>query len=604
MANSSGASANNAGRSSFVGVDYGTSGDLEAVHSATGCVQTWRPENVPMAHPSLFVWGRGGPGEKRAINIGARAHAGLTTECADRVFAQNGLCVLERYDAVTRLAATSQLFSSLHRNNADVSASPFLTVTREELATATTYNDAVLAAMQAGKPRPPRPPNLSLVANQVLRTVKFAKTLVPGTLEHALVVRNKLFAMNRMFGNCHLWNTVSPNDTDTATVGSLASGVDGWHGGSAADLADAAVNDAPACAMYFDAVMNVLTEVLLGWDGPKQGSTAQGGAFGSIRAFAAIVEEQRRLTLHAHLQGFLDGLPTSTSALIDHLKDPANVRRLIARMQQATSTSHPVSNEEMETLTVVNHKCEYAGVHYSEAEDFVAQHLAVPDGYRQLTKPMPKLKPPLVLECPQCDDGRYTAREVALAWALQNAGEEAVTAYNDGNIRLDGVAIDYSLLFATDLSDDLKPEHARVKERAKVTLIGLSHLEHKVGHMKSCFKSKANKQKPRCRFRYPAVAFERSSVFINGEVVCDCVEGNVDSDCTHFKFTSEVEDDHEFGIDDVDTISLTVRRRQGFEYTCRHSRVELAVFRKCASFSDDLSLWIYRCGQLSHIFLD
>ena len=54
VANSSGASANNAGRSSFVGVDYGTSGDLEAVHSATGHVQTWRPENVPLAHPSLL----------------------------------------------------------------------------------------------------------------------------------------------------------------------------------------------------------------------------------------------------------------------------------------------------------------------------------------------------------------------------------------------------------------------------------------------------------------------------------------------------------------------------------------------------------------------
>ena len=61
-----------------------------------------------------------------------------------------------------------------------------------------------------------------------------------------------------------------------------------------------------------------------------------------------------------------------------------------------------------------------------------------------------------------------------------------------------------------------------------MTLIGLSHLEHKVGHMKGCFKSKANKQKPRCRFRYPAMAFERSTVFINGEAVCDCDEGGVD----------------------------------------------------------------------------
>ena len=97
-----------------------------------------------------------------------------------RFLAQSSLYVLERYDAVTRLAATSQLFSSLHRDNADVSASPFLTVTREELATATTYNDAVLAAMQAGKPPPPRPSNLSPVANKVLQKVKFAKTLVPG----------------------------------------------------------------------------------------------------------------------------------------------------------------------------------------------------------------------------------------------------------------------------------------------------------------------------------------------------------------------------------------------------------------------------------------
>ena len=49
-----------------------------------------------------------------------------------------------------------------------------------------------------------------------------------------------------------------------------------------------------------------------------------------------------------------------------------------------------------------------------------------------------------------------------------------------------------------------------------------------VGHMKGCFKSKANKQKPRCRFRCPAMAFERSTVFINGEAVCDCDEGGVD----------------------------------------------------------------------------
>ena len=74
---------------------------------------------------------------------------------------------------------------------------------------------------------------------------------------------------------------------------------------------------------------------------------------------------------------------------------------------------------------------------------------------------MPKLKPPLVVECPQCDDGRYTAREVALAWALAHAGEEAVTAYNSGNIRLDGVAIDYSVLFATTSADGSDLGHRR-----------------------------------------------------------------------------------------------------------------------------------------------
>ena len=390
---------------------------------------------------------------------------------------------------------------------------------------------------------------------------------------------------------------MSPNDTNTSAVERIAAGSSDWTPGMAEEVAHAAVGDPGACAMYFDGVVHVLVKHIIGWDLDRNKPTPGGGLFGECKGFAAVAEEQRRLSLHVHLMGYLVDVPSTTEDLIAHLRDPANVRNLVRRMAAASQTSHPVHDDEMCDLSNVSHACELNGVHHPDGvADIVALQMPVPNGYCELTKPMPTLKPPLTVHCRRCGES-MTARDVMLGWALKHVNDDVRDTYLAGNVRLEGVPINWALLMNADPTTAQvdaetarasspvgsseghsrrreRPWHVRqAAERAKVTLIGLAHIEHKVGHMRGCFKDKSKNKKQRCRHNMPAPTFTTSAVLVNGVPVCTCSTDVCSSPMDHLKLTAD------WTTADVETMELQVQRRMGFEFTNRHSMVQLGVFR-------------------------
>jgi hypothetical protein len=59
-------------------------------------------------------------------------------------------------------------------------------------------------------------------------------------------------------------------------------------------------NNHVACAQYFDWIMNIIIEVLMGWEIKLQYPTPSGGLFGFCKGFFASTKSQGFGNLHAH----------------------------------------------------------------------------------------------------------------------------------------------------------------------------------------------------------------------------------------------------------------------------------------------------------------
>ena len=62
-----------------------------------------------------------------------------------------------------------------------------------------------------------------------------------------------------------------------------------------------------AAALHFSDVLNSVIKFVIGWDKKKRGPFKRGGVWGVARGYILSVEEQARLTLHAHCLIWLPG---------------------------------------------------------------------------------------------------------------------------------------------------------------------------------------------------------------------------------------------------------------------------------------------------------
>lgn len=299
-----------------------------------------------------------------------------------------------------------------------------------------------------------------------------------------------------------------------------------------------------------------------------------------LAGFGGTTEDQARHSLHLHSLLTAAGFPKTTVDLIDFLKSPNNVQQLLTHMDSAQKQCHPCHETEFTAIGSLGHLCPPAKARETPTEPTLPADLGtVPQSYHHITKVM-KIGPPRTLHCQVCGDPESTQVMIE-AWALKNCGADARTSYLAGNKQLHGFEIDFDkLLLPPPEAEDANAvwEQDSATHRARLTLIGLNLLEHKPGHMRSCFKHAAAKvkdgkttQRPTCRFGLPAVPCTASAVIVNGKALCSCSGDCTDPD--HLKLSAE------FSFGDVNTMELRVIRPKGFEFTNNHNMIELAVFR-------------------------
>ena len=568
----------------------------EILLSANGFEGMWNEIGHFRAFPDVYPFDRGGPKEERPVAMSWQAHASLLIRCWDRTAARNQTWILVVYDTIVKTLATRDCMSAATRAAGDdPGAAVQVTVSREELRAATKHHEAKHDALRAGKPLPPRPAALSASAEQMLRSLTRSTRLIPGTTEHALNRRNQFWALNIFIGGFSHWNTTSQSDATDDAITDIAVGKNN-HDRSTDTILTKNAADPGACVMYYSELVDVYIHRILGWDKTSQSSVPGGGVFGDIAGFAGSTEDQARKSLHLHSLATTKAFPKTAADMLTFLVDPTNVRSLVHHMDTVQSQRHPCHTHEFTNVGDLGHQCPPTGPGESPGVTQVPATIKdVPAGYRAVTKVL-KLDYPKILLC-ECGEAE-TAQSMVRAWALNTCGDDVRDSYLAGNVRLSGHKLDFDLLLLPPPPPTSRERFdwdvKNAKERAKLTLIGINVMEHKPGHMRSCFKhtnttSGSTSKRPTCRFRLPAVPCTNSAIVVNGKVVCDCV-----GPCTtesHLQLTAS------FTLGDVNTMELRVHRPAGFEYTNNHNVIELAVFR----MNTDTTVTLGRPGMVYYV---
>ena len=220
----------------------------------------------------------------------------------------------------------------------------------------TASDDACASAKKAFKPPPARPASLPAAAVALFESLQSSSNAPFGSEFRALDHRNKLFAMQRMFGSFQLWNTTTPDDLASQEIYSIAN-----PSGAASDFlqdrASRVAGDAPACAMHHMRVQAFVAKHMFGWDKSRRAAADGGGFFGKPKCYAGPTEEQKRLSLHFHWLACLDEcLPRTSRQLLSWLSSADFIAHFKEYVAATTAEGHPVTVEEYTTPEFTAHQ--------------------------------------------------------------------------------------------------------------------------------------------------------------------------------------------------------------------------------------------------------
>jgi len=107
-----------------------------------------------------------------------------------------------------------------------------------------------------------------------------------------------------------------------------------------------------ACSLYFESVMQIVLEVLLGWNSKEQ-KGSEDGIMGELDAWGMAVEEQARKTLHSHWLLWSKRLAKMRDELFSGNKDRQDKARadFCTRIDEVVSASYTADD------WIVEHKC-------------------------------------------------------------------------------------------------------------------------------------------------------------------------------------------------------------------------------------------------------
>ena len=176
------------------------------------------------------------------------------------------------------------------------------------------HQEAVRAAVRQSHVPPPMPSH-DVVGNAatLLRQVAIGKKAMKGTEEEAVELRKKLYAGDTLFGNYHIWATLSPNDvTDGLVAGYAGYKFSSEQQADASsntnsstspteyrqdDMAIAVANNPVACAIAFRKQIEIYVKHVLGWN-LKTGRSEE-GIMSLVQAFSLQVCFHYNTSIHS-----------------------------------------------------------------------------------------------------------------------------------------------------------------------------------------------------------------------------------------------------------------------------------------------------------------
>lgn len=125
-----------------------------------------------------------------------------------------------------------------------------------------------------------------------------------GSGEERFVYRRKAFALDTFFKSGAIFVTLTPSDVGTMIVSVLAGRVSAdsvrqmelGEVPSHAERVCLAGLDPVACAEYFDIIIDVFIEEMVGFDYKRGLPRKFGGIFGTVKAFAGAMESRKNGT--------------------------------------------------------------------------------------------------------------------------------------------------------------------------------------------------------------------------------------------------------------------------------------------------------------------
>jgi len=275
----------------------------------------------------LLPYGRGGHNESRRIPLSRHEFIQHMLQLTTPRFRTHHSFWATGYDIQSQSSASNAL-------HVKTLISPAMTlrtleVTSLELQTQLKYQEACFKNYSAYQPKPIQPKNSSSVfaLNNILNCGQRASW---GSSEERKALQREAFAMELEFGQFSIMLTVCPDSFSNYRIQLMTHIDSDYHfklstrhkNGieintlldsiklpSKSSNAECASSDPFSCAVYFDTIMSIIIEEVIGYDMSKQQANELPGLFGYPIAFLISTESQNSGNLHAHILINIHGLP-------------------------------------------------------------------------------------------------------------------------------------------------------------------------------------------------------------------------------------------------------------------------------------------------------
>ncbi|RLN89653.1 hypothetical protein BBJ28_00021477, partial [Nothophytophthora sp. Chile5] len=343
--------------------------------------------------PHLFPYGRGHPGEKRAVSVSLEACIRHYSMLSSRRFAEDELFMLINFDHISLQKMYTQVALRCKRNPALFE--PFSEVSESDLA------DALRQKELRRKGRTGAARGVQSNAQRLLNSVDLSGGAIWGSDVERAQCRRRAFGYQARYGQPALFVTLTPNVSESFVMAQYT-GVSSVDTLFDADLAtipsksvlqSASLKNDVASARLFMHNMDAFVEHVLGVNPSNMKGDAFDGLFGEVEAYFGMVETQGGGTLHAHFLIWLANAPPNSVAFDRAVQTHGDsyYRDLEAYADSVVSTSLP--------LDIAKSSCQFCGDSYAhlEALPIPAEAYASPDQRRG-----GPTTEPLLVQCARC----------------------------------------------------------------------------------------------------------------------------------------------------------------------------------------------------------